>query len=192
MPDQLNQDTPTLDLAVAYEPDYVIEDVVLSEPFVVFRTVSGNGRNSWWQSRVKVETLIASFKMRMTIAQACVQAGITHQQYKYFCEVHPTFLEVKSRCKSFSSIIAKTGVMADLQIKGKDGIRARQWFLEHDEPETYGRDIGAYTPPPAGAAAKITGEAFLDDEGKVIVSKQTAEFLNKDHGDSQERAEGAT
>jgi len=169
----------TTEIEVAYEPDYEINDVVFSEPFVVLKPLIQK-QQSWWANKGKVENLIAAFKMDLTIAEACVQAGISVDQYKYFCKIHPLFSTVKSRCKMFAPILAKQGLIADL--KSEDGARSRQWYLERRQPHLYGRDIGAYTPPPPEAAAKVTTEAFLDNEGKLLVSRGTAEILRKEHG----------
>jgi len=64
------------------------------------------------------------------------------------------------------------------------GFRSRQWYLERKQPHIYGRDIGAYTPPPPEAAQKITAEAFLDEDGNMIISKETRETIHKEYGDS--------
>ena len=164
----------------AYEPDYTIEDIVFFEPFVVMKPL-GNGRPNWWSNRVKVESLIAAFKMDLTIPEACVQAGISLTQYQYFCKIHSTFVDIKRRCKSFAPIVAKQGLFADL--KHPSGFRSRQWYLERKQPHIYGRDIGAYTPPPPDAAQKITAEAFLDEDGNVLVTRKMQEKIIKDYGD---------
>lgn len=174
-----NIEDKTQEIDLAYEPDYTIEDIVFFEPFVVMKPI-GDGRPNWWSNRGKVENLIAAFKQDFTIAESCVQAGISIDQYKYFCRIHPKFSTVKVRCKSFAPIVAKQGLMKDLA--HPTGFRSRQWYLERKQPHIYGRDIGAYTPPPAEAAQKVTAEAFLDGEGKVIVSKQTKEILKQEDG----------
>lgn len=165
--------------APEYITAYTIDDELFAEPFIILKPVA-TGRPSWWENRIKVENLIAAFKMDLTIEEACVKARISVAQYKYFCEIHPHFSAVKSRLKSFVPIVAKTGLLSDLN--DPDGSRARQWYLERRQPHLYGRDIGAFTPPPAAAAQKITAEAYLDGEGKVLVSRQTAEILTKEYG----------
>lgn len=174
---------------VAYEKDYEIHDIVFFEPFVVYKPASEMGAPRWWAERGKVQALINAFKMDMTNQEACIQAGISIDQYKYFCKVHPHFLTVKARCKSFAPIVAKQGLMTDLA--NPAGFRTRQWYLERKQPHIYGRDIGAYTPPPAAAAAKVTAEAFLNEHGEVVMSRQTAEILNKEYGDSDETPESS-
>jgi hypothetical protein len=178
-----NLDGKQTDIDLAYEPDYEIKDVVFFEPFVVMKPI-GEGRPNWWSNRVKVESLIAAFKMDLTTQEACIQTGISLTQYKYFCKIHPTFVAIKGRCKSYAPIVAKQGLVADL--KNPKDSRARQWFLERKQPHIYGRDIGAYTPPPPEAASKISGEAFMDKDGKILVSKQTLEVLKKEHGEHNE------
>lgn len=179
-----NLDGKQTDIDLAYEPDYEINDVVFFEPLVIMKPV-GIVNYAWWANRSKVENIIAAFKMDLTVQEACIQAGISLTQYKYFCKIHPKFLAIKHRCKAFAPIVAKQGLVADL--KNPKDSRARQWFLERKQPHIYGRDIGAYTPPPPEAAKKITGEAFLDEDGKILVSKQTLEVIKKEHGEHNER-----
>lgn len=170
------------EIDIAYEPDYEITDKVFFEPFVVMKPITRAGF-AWWngvEGRGKVERLIAAFKNDLTVNEACISAGISREQYIYFCRVHPLFSTVKVRCKSVVAILAKQGIVGD--VTHAEGYRSRQWYLEKRQPHLYGRDIGVNTPPPAEATTKITGEAFLDKEGKVIVSTQTAEAL-KEYGD---------
>ena len=169
------------ELALGYEKAYELDDITFFEPLIILKPIN-DGRPNWWHDSAKVHTLIEAFKSDFTVSEACVKAKISQDQYKYFCRVHPQFLTVKARCKEYAVIIAKQGLMADLA--DPEQSRTRQWFLEKRQPQTYGRDIGAYTPPPAQAATRITGEAFLDKDGKVIVSTQTAEMLKKEYGDN--------
>lgn len=106
--------TQTKERTFAYELYYRTEDVVFSEPFVVMEAIN-YGRPAWWESRGKVDQLIAALKIDLTNAQACVQAGITLDQYRDFCKVHPTFSMVKARCKSLPSVIAKQRLVGALK-----------------------------------------------------------------------------
>lgn len=183
---------PETAIEVSYEPDYTIEDVVLAEPFIVLKP-TGIGRPNWWSSaaggKQKVVSLIEAFKMDMTVAEACVQAGITPRQYQYFSEIHKDFLYVKSRCKQFCPIVAKRGLLRDLQDHAKVGAVARQWYLERRQPETYGRNRDELPPPP-GATRKLVAEAFTDEAGNIIISRKTAELIKseQEHGDGEAAA----
>lgn len=171
------------EIVMAYEPDYEIDDKVFFEPFQVLKLVSRESF-AWWngiEGRGKVERLISAFKNDLNIFEACISAGISRDQYMYFCKIHPRFLTVKQRCKGVLSILAKQGLAGD--IVHKEGFRTRQWYLEKRQSSIYGRDIGVNTPPPAEAATKVTGEAFLDKDGKLIISKQTAEALQHTDGE---------
>jgi hypothetical protein len=131
----------TTDVAgAAYELDYFIEDVAFAEPFQVLKPLRREGF-AWWNGQIagrgKVERLISAFKTDFTIHEACFYAGITLDQYKYFCEVHSVFSTLKPRLKALPAIAAKTALMADL-IDPKNH-RVRQWYLERTEPEIYGR-----------------------------------------------------
>lgn len=171
----------TTEIAIAYEPDYTIEDKAFFEPFVVMRAI-GQGLPAWWADRLKVQNLINAFKMDLTVHEACIMAGISKNQYVYFCKIHPAFLSIKGRLKGVLGISAKQGLVAD--IINPEGFRSRQWYLERKQPHIYGRDIGAYTPPPAEAASKVTAEAFLDKDGNMILGRKTQEILKKEHGNT--------
>ena len=79
---------------------YVIKDKVF-EDFEVFRS-----SNAWWMDRGKVEALIQAFKMRHMVRTAIVYAGISSDQYKYFCKLHPDFYTVKERCEENKTLRA--------------------------------------------------------------------------------------
>jgi hypothetical protein len=64
----------TAERKVAYE----IEDVVLAEPFKVYKSA-----NAWWMEKIKVQHLMEGFKKAYTIQEAIILAGISEIQY-YF------------------------------------------------------------------------------------------------------------
>lgn len=175
-------ESTTTEIAIAYEPDYEIDDPMFAEPFVVLKPITHTGRPPWWGNKNKVLAIINAYKSDFTNSEACVEAGITFQQLTYFCKIHPHFLAVKTRLKKAVVIIAKRGIVHDVALLA--GFKSRQWYLERKQPHIYGRDIGAYSPPPADATAKITAEAFLNKDGKIIASRQAAELLKKEHGNS--------
>lgn len=181
------QPDKTTALALAYEKDYEIDDEAFVEPFVVLKLVARESF-AWWngnKGRRKVERLIEGFKTDLKTEECMVFAGISRTQYYYFCEIHPLFYNLKQRLKTVMAISAKRGLVKD--VTNPEGFRTRQWYLEKRQPEIYGRDISAYQNlPPAGATAKISAEAFLDKDGNMLVSKQTAELLNKKHGDEDD------
>jgi hypothetical protein len=124
---------------VDYETDYIIEDAVLCEPFKVLKPTKREGF-AWWNGnsgRGKVERLFSAFKTDFTIAQACFYAGITPDQYSYFCKVHPAFSAVKPRLKALLTIAVKHKFADD--IVDPKNVFLRQRYLERVEPETYGR-----------------------------------------------------
>lgn len=186
-----NIDQKSTEIELAYETDYFIEDQAFFEPFEVKRPIGIDGY-AWWngdQGKIKVTKLFDAFKTDYTIHEACISTGISLTQYQYFCKVHRNFIEIKRRCKAVLAIAAKRGLVGD--ITHKEGFRSRQWYLERKQPHLYGRDIGAYTPPPPEAASKVTAEAYLDEDGKMIISKQTLEVLKKEHGNINEDGEGS-
>lgn len=109
---------------------YVIKDTVLSEPFEVYFS-----NNAWWMDRGKVHALFLAFKRGFTVKEACDYGGISLDQYKYFCKVHPEFYTAKHRCESLLSILAKELLVKDLETNPE----TRRWYLERIQPERYGR-----------------------------------------------------
>lgn len=181
----METDNKTTAIVLSYAEDYRILDEALPEAFIVYRAVN-IGRPAWWNGEVgrqKVLRLIDGFKADLLNEEAFIFAGITTNQYRSFCTVHATFPLVKARCKRVMEISAKIGLAIDM--KNPKESKARQWFLERKQPDTYGRNIGSgETAPPVGAAVRITAEAFVDQDGKMIISKQLAEDLIEDGTDN--------
>lgn len=160
---------------VPREIAYVIKDVILAQPFEVYTSA-----NAWWMDDVKVKNLIAAFKMDLTVNEAVVSAGITDDQYHYFCKVHPEFSVVKERCKLALPIIAKKGMVNDLA--NPDGYRSRQWYLERRQPETYGNQrANGPTIPEGGSMLTAMEQAFFDSKGRPVLSRRMMERV-QDHG----------
>lgn len=173
-------------LTVAYEKDYVIEDSALDEPLVIFRTVGNMGRSAWWNGEIgktKVQMMINAIKMRFPFKATLIYAGITQRQWQYFNEAHPHFCLAKDRLKETMNVLALGGLFKDIQ--NPDNSKVRQWYLEKTFPEIYGKNIGVQ-PIPATATKKLTAEAFLDEAGKVLASKQTLETWENDYGVSDD------
>lgn len=169
---------------VSREVAYVIEDVVLAAPFEVYTTA-----NAWWMDRVKVERLMSAFKSDLTIMEACISAGITYDQYKYFNKVHPEFSTVKERCASALPMIAKRGLVNDLA--DPKAWRSRQWYLERRQPETYGNQKANDVPiPDGGSVLTTTAQAFFDAKGRPVLSRQMMERIQK-HGAGKPTSDSA-
>jgi hypothetical protein len=172
-------------LALAYEKDYEIIDDALYEPLVILKNVNAY-HDGWWNGnsgRKKVEQLIKAFKNRSNIKQACMLARISVAQYKYFCQVHTTFHAIKSILQDALTTAVKQAFTSDLLKPENAQIRER--YMLRQEPEVYDPKRGQLNAP-QGAAARITAEAFVDDQGNLLVSKQMSEFLDEDEdGNSQ-------
>lgn len=104
------------------EVAYVIKDIYFPDFDVVMAT------NAWWMNRARVEKLIDGFKSGLNVSSACVYAGITRDQYKYFCKLNPDFMLVKSQCEEVPNI----RWFATLN-KGDSEATAR-WWIERRDP----------------------------------------------------------
>jgi len=81
--------------------------------------------------------LIAGFKMGFPIKQACIFAGISTDQYKYFVQVHPEFSTIKHYCQTFTEIAVLTNLFKIVR-DGKDA-KTLMWYAERVMPKEYGK-----------------------------------------------------
>lgn len=70
--------------------------------------------NAWWTERAKVERLIEAFKIDSGVMEACVYAGITHDQWQYFIEKHPSFSVIRDLVSELPSLQARQTVVKGL------------------------------------------------------------------------------
>jgi hypothetical protein len=66
-----------------------------------------NSANAWWLDSLKVEKLFDAYKFECTDIQACVYAGISEENLRYFRENHEDFSRVKAACKQVLSLKAR-------------------------------------------------------------------------------------
>lgn len=171
----------TTDLELSYEEDYRIDDPAFHEPLIIRKAINA-GLPGWWNGEAvgggKVRMLIAGFKMDFTVQESCIYAGISFQQYKYFCQVHPQFLPLKARLKGTLAIAAKQGLVKD--ITHASGFRSRQWYLERKQPKLYGRPHEIpLLPDNATTLTSIVQRAFTGEDGKSVL-ETTARRVEKE------------
>lgn len=159
------------DLELAYEEDYRIDDAAFHEPFIVRKAINA-GLPGWWNGEAtgggKVRMLIAAFKMDFTNQEACIYAGISFEQYKYFCQIHPEFSGRKARLKGVLSIAAKQGLVRD--IAHDKGFKSRQWYLERKQPKLYGRPHEIpQLPEGTNTLTSVVQKAFTGEDGKPLI-----------------------
>lgn len=164
----------TKQLEMVREIDYVIEDVVLDEPFEVYKSA-----NAWWvqekAGNIKVEKLILAFKQCYKVHQACILAGISRAQWEYFNQIHPKFSGVKQRCEEVANMYAKSTVIDAVK---KNWVAAFK-FLEVREPEMFGRrDSIPPSIPDGGTSVSALLEAFVDKDGRLISKRKTITITN--------------
>lgn len=104
-----------------------------------------------------VSLLVGAFRDGMTIRQACIQSGISHEAYYRRCRVDADFADKMYFAQQTVLTTARRNVIK--AIKGGD-LRASQWWLEkHDFAKP------SEEPPPAISAAPpdpIKGKALID------------------------------
>jgi len=88
---------------------YIITDKYFPDLEVV------DSSNAWWLDRGKTERLISAFKIDSSVMEACVYAGITLDQYKYFCQVHAQFSTIKQLCSELPCLQARQEVVKGIK-----------------------------------------------------------------------------
>lgn len=91
--------------------------------------------NAWWMDRVKLNSLITSFKYGVNIKEACILAGISEDQYKYFKGLHPEFSSIVETCRKLPGLRARKAIIEALDT---DLVTAR-WYLERKYPDEFGK-----------------------------------------------------
>jgi hypothetical protein len=89
--------------------------------------------NAWWMDPSKLNILIAVFSIAGTIPEACLAAGITIKQYKYFVLLHPEFSEARKGYKLLPVMKARRTIVNNL-----DNPRVAMWYLTRTRPEEFG------------------------------------------------------
>lgn len=90
--------------------------------------------NAWWMDPQKIHSLIAAFRIGLTIDYACLLSGITTKQYKYFIQLHPNFTQARRGYNMEPDLRARITVAKALE---KD-VKIAKWWLERKLPEEFG------------------------------------------------------
>jgi len=118
--------------------------------------------NAWWIERGKVEALIAAFKMDAKVEEACIYAGITVDQYKYFLEKHKDFSAVKEACKNLPVLKARKTAIDKLSDSYSNAID----YLERKRPDEFSKTkkVQVEVADLAGKAKALHDEFLNSDE----------------------------
>jgi transposase len=125
------------------------------------------GRPKVTDKRDVVSLLVSSFRDGLSVRQACIQSGISHEAYYRRCRQDEDFADKMYYAQQTVLTAARKNVIK--AIKGGD-LRASQWWLEkHDFAKQ------AEEPPPVAVVAQpdpIKGKALMDS-----IRKYEAEVL---------------
>lgn len=110
---------------------YLLKDKTFGELKVL------SSANAWYTDKGKLERLIMAFKYDATIKEACLLAGISIDQYKYFLELHPEFSPIIEACRQVPVLIARKTIVDNLH---KDPATAR-WYLQKKAPGEFGSKV---------------------------------------------------
>lgn len=106
-----------------------------------FSVPLGNGQaleikptaNAWWKSQIKVSRLLTSFRVGSRIPEACIEAGISRRQYKYFAHLHPEINKIRQVYKGELIKKAKATVEKNIEINPRFALR----YLAKTKPEEF-------------------------------------------------------
>lgn len=90
--------------------------------------------NGWWMDKEKVFTLLRCFNQMMALSDACIMAGITLREYRYFAKLHPV---IEERRELPYLIISMKAKMALVKKVYAGDIKACWKWLEMTEPEIF-------------------------------------------------------
>ncbi len=131
-----------------------------------------NSANAWWMDQAKVHMLMAAFQIRATIQEACLHAGITEKQYKYFVQHHPVFTEIRKGLLLIPGMHAKIAISK--AIKAGD-MKTIWWFASKTMPEFGARVRDVYKVPEIPSpeiqeAIEVGKKAYNDHRTKQIAA----------------------
>lgn len=161
---------------------YFYKDSYLPESYPVYEARI----SAWWMDGgVKLHELLAHFKKRHTVKQACYFTGITEQQYKDFRDLHP-WLTPSIRLYRTLVPMAISDIILEAALGNKErGIpgnakialgAARLYPNIETDPDFADQDQMLVIPP-GGSSLKATNEAILNSSGKIIASRSSLELL---------------
>jgi hypothetical protein len=90
--------------------------------------------NAWWMDKEKVFILLRAFKEMTRLRDACVMAGITLKQYRYFARLHPIIEERRKVPYLVAGLKVKMTWVKSINAGDK---RASMKWLEITAPETF-------------------------------------------------------
>lgn len=118
------------------KPFTVAPAYTISDPIFGSLDIKGSA-NGWWLDSIKLNELIKAFKYDATIEEACIVAGITLAQYKYFASEHPDFSAVIEACRNLPTLTARKSVVEALP---KDPNLSFK-YLERKRPTEFGQKV---------------------------------------------------
>ncbi len=94
-----------------------------------------NSANGWWLDSLKVRDLLQAYKIDCTDEEACAYAGINYGTLRYFKELHPDFLRVKTACKQYPMLLSRKKIVESLAVS----LSAATWYAERKRKDEFSR-----------------------------------------------------
>jgi hypothetical protein len=120
--------------------------------------------NAWWMDKSKIDRLINAFSIGATIEIACLHAGITVRQYKYFLSLHPDFTHVRK----IHTVLPKLKALKTVSTA-----------LEHDSKLAY-KYIEKRMPNYVSASQNRLGESHSSEVDPVEEEAEAEDFYKND------------
>lgn len=163
---------------------YFYKDANLPEPYPVYDARA----TAWWMDGgVKLHELMAHFKKRHTVKQACYFTGITEDQYKHFRDLHRWFVPSIRIYKSLvpmaiSDVILEAALgnkERGIQPNAKIALGAARLY-PNTETDADFADLDSPVPlsiPPGGEKRTLIAEEIVNETGKVVMSRRAMELV---------------
>lgn len=118
--------------------------------------------NAWWLDPGKVHYLLDAFRYDATVIEACVEAGISEDQYYYFIDNHPDFSRVKEALQSLPNITAKKTLLKAI---GSDPKFALKWLRNRQNDRFNTREkIDSHVHEVFKGGVNVSVEALTDED----------------------------
>ncbi len=161
---------------------YYYRDKHLGE---VFPVLEARGHAWWMDAGVKLTELMSCFKRGNTVKQACYMIGITYEQYRDFRLLHHWLPQVIRTYKQLIPLRLKDIILEAAigdEKKGKKpnakmALGAIRVFPDVEDDPDFADQKTPIAIPEGGSVVTKIEQAFLDEEGNIVMSRQMKERI---------------
>lgn len=109
---------------------------IVDKSFGEFKVL--NSSRAWWLDRSKLDRIIIALKNDFNEQETALHAGISVEQFNYFIELHPEFVQIKELLRQTLGSVAKSILATSVQEKNLDMVK---WYLSRKRKAEYGDSL---------------------------------------------------